>query len=251
MEKYEVSKEQIKALVDDLLNEKEEANVRKNIEAALGQATNTVDNLTAELATKNAELVAASEAAADSESKIKELTTELEAAKVALTTKDEELASVKTEIEEMKKDRAAELRIAELKDAGVANTNHETQSAKVREMSDEEFASYKDELISIRAAVVAELEKARAAEVEANAKAEEEAKLAAEAAKKAAAEAVAYANSNTDDKGEETGTPPANITPGQAAMASLNMEYIPSADITKKFQELGRSLAKRMLKKED
>lgn len=247
MEKYEVSKEQIKALVDDLLNEKEEANIRKNIEAALGQATNTVDNLTAELATKNAELISASEAATDLESKIAEITTKLEAATVALTTKDEELTSVKKEIEEMKKDRATEIRMVALKDAGVANANNETQSAKVREMSDEEFASYKDELISIRAAVVAELEKAKAAEAEAIAKAEEEAKLAAEAAAKVAA----ASNKDNNDGKSEDGTPPANVNPGQAAMASLNMEFIPSADITKKFQELGKSMAKRMLKKED
>lgn len=261
MEKYEVSKEQIKALVDEMLNEKEEANVRKNIEDALEQATNTIDQLTTELEGKNTELSTISETASEYESKVEELTTELEAAREELKSKDEELASTNQKLEDMLKDRAAELRMAELEDAGVVNSDREAQTAKVREMSDEDFASYRDELVSIRKAVLAELEKARE-KAEADAKAEEEAKKAEEKAKEDKAKETTAADeadketaseegTETASEDEEESTAPANITPGQAAMASLNMEYIPKADVVEKYRNLGAAMAKRMLKKDD
>ena len=264
MEKYEVTKEQIAALVTEMLNEKEEAKVRKNIEGALEQAATTVEELTSELEVKNTEVLAATEAASETESKIQELTSALEAAQIDLTSKDEALASANQTLEDMNKDRAAEGRMVELEDAGVVTSDKESQTAKIREMSIEDFASYRDELVSIRAAVVAELEKAHKA-VEADAKAEEEAKAEekAKADKDKSADDTAAKEADKDtasDKEEDTesaseegeeSTSPANITPGQAAMASLNMEYMPSADVTEKYAAFGEQMAKRMLKKED
>ena len=66
-------------------------------------------------------------------------------------------------------------RMAELEEAGVARKDKEAQTTKVREMSDEDFTSYKEELISIREAVLTELEETKAASEEEEVK-EEEAK---------------------------------------------------------------------------
>ena len=177
----------------------------------------------------------------------------------------------------MKKDRAAEVRMADLEDAGVARSDRDSQVTKVREMTDEDFASYKDELVSIREAVVAELEKARN-EAEANAKAEEEAAdKAAEEAKKANPfvkkedmedeeedpkkkkgkkkekcsdeDASEDAEDSEEASEEKEATVPAHITPGQAAMASLNMEYIPSEDLMSKYAKIGEAMAEEFKKK--
>jgi len=251
------------------LKDKEEATVRKNVENALNKATKSVEDLTETLEAKTSELEESAAANTEQESKIQELTTELEAAQEELKNKDEELASTVQTLEDMTKDRAAEDRMAELEDAGVVHSDTETQTAKVREMSDEDFASYKDELVSIRAAVVSELAKASET-AEADAKAEEEAKKVAEEAKKAedekaAAEKADADAENADDEtaseeeedeesaseDDEESTVPANINPAQAAMASLNMEYIPSADVVKKYTDLGAAMAKRMQTKKE
>jgi membrane protein involved in colicin uptake len=142
--------------------------------------------------------------------------------------------------------------------------------AKVREMSDEDFASYKEELVSIRAAVVSELEKARE-KAEADAKAEEEAakkaaeeaknagkdsekevkKAAEEAAKKAAEEAAKAAAEGEEAASEEESVIPAQITPGQATAAALNMEYIPGEDVMAKYAKLGQAMAAKWKKSEE
>ena len=58
-----------------------------------------------------------------------------------------------------------------------------------------------------------------------------------EAAEKAAAE------------GNNNGTPPANIDPGNAIAAALNMEFAPSADMVDKYAKLGKAMAESMKKK--
>jgi hypothetical protein len=109
----------------------------------------------------------------------------------------------------------------------------EAQTAKVREMSDEEFAAYKAERIELRESVMRELEEAR--------KAEEEA---------------AKNNSNSDEGGTEaasqgnkakgTTTPPAQIAPGQAMAAAMNFEHKPSDDMLSKYADMGKAMAASM-----
>ena len=258
-------KAQVQQMVDELFSEKEEVKIREKTEATLKKSAETISELTLTLEEKTAEASDLEVKLSDSEAKIQELETELEAAGKELETSKEQIVKVEKEIEDMKKDRAAEQRMAELEDAGVAHSDRETQTVKVKEMTDEDFASYRDELVSIREAVVAELEKAREEKAEADAKAEEKAAEEAEEKKeekadeekaeekeeaeeeKAEEEAEEKA---AEEKKEEDTTAPAEITPGQAAMASLNMEYIPSPDLVDKYKKLGEAMAK-MWKKED
>ncbi len=248
MEKKELY-EQVAKVVEDLFNDKEEAKIRERTEAELQKAASSISDLTSALEEKNAEVVEYEEKVSESTSRIQELESELEAAKTGLETANEKFSTSEQALEDMKKDRAAELRIAELEDAGVARSDRDSQINKVREMTEEDFASYKDELVSIREAVVAELKNTRK-QVDADAKAEEEA--AEEAAKTEAEEKKEEKAEKAEEKKEEEAseeeketTEPAEITPGQAAMASLNMEYMPSEDLMGKYAKLGEAMAKR------
>lgn len=258
MEKDDL-KTQVAALVDDLFNEKEETEIREQTKVELEKAASTISELTSALEVKNTEFSDMEDKLTASETRVTELESELEAAKKELETANEKLGEVEQTLEGIRKDRAAEIRLAELKDAGVARSDKENQMVKVKEMSDEEFASYKNELVSIREAVLAELEASKA---EADAKAEAEAEQAKKKAEedklnKEKIEASNKENENkeVDEENDETasgdeGTPPAQVTPGQAAMASLNMEYIPSDDVVSKYAKLGEAMAARFKKSE-
>lgn len=244
-------KTQVQKLVADIWQEKEEADIRKSTEEALEESANTISELTSSLEAKTEEVASMEDKLSESESAKKELEEQLEAANKELTETKDELASITQEIEDMKKDRAAENRMAELEDAGVANTDREAQTAKVREMTDEDFASYKEELVSIRQSVIAELDRAKA---EADAKAEEEAKKAKEAeeAKEEAEEKEEGSEEGEEEASEEKEVPaPAEINATQAAQAALNVESaIPSADVKSKYEDLGRAMASAWTKSE-
>lgn len=258
-------KKQVADVVANLFNEKEEAEIRKNTEAELQKSATSISELTSALEDKNAEVAAFEEKTSENETRIQELESELEAAKTELETASTELTETKQALEDMKKDRAAEVRINELEDAGVARSDRDSQMTKVREMTDEEFASYKDELVSIREAVLAELEEARASQqAEADAKAEEEAankaaegetesEEASEESEESKEEEASEESENTEEENasEEETVMPAEISPGQAAMASLNLEYIPSDDTVAKYADLGKAMAARFLKSDD
>jgi chromosome segregation ATPase len=268
---------QVATVVESLFNEKEEAEIRRRTEEELKKASSSISDLVAALENKNSEVSEYEEKLSANDVRIKELSSELEAAKKELETANTNLAETVKILDDMKKDRAAEQRMAELEGAGVIRSDRDSQTAKVREMTDEDFASYKDELVSIRQAVVAELEKART-DAETDAKAEEE------AAKKAAEEEEAKkAMKKKDEEDEEemdpkTGKPmffkkkkekcaedssedaskkdeeeiiPVQIPMGQVAQASLNMEYLPSEDLKAKYSKLGQAMAARWNKKEE
>lgn len=253
MDRVEDLKTQVQLMVAEIFSAKEEEAIRKSTEEALQESATTIADLTSSLETKTDEVASLEEKLSESESAKKELEEQLEAANEELTKKGEELASITQEIEDMKKDRAAENRMAELEDAGVANTDREAQTAKVREMTDEDFASYKDELVSIRESVIAELDRAKA---EADAKAEEEAKKAEEEA--AQAEETDEGEKAAAEEGEESASEeeteekpaPAEIAPGLAAQAALNLETVPSADVKSKYEDLGRAMASAWTKSE-
>jgi hypothetical protein len=111
-------------------------------------------------------------------------------------------------------------------------------------MSDEEFATYKDELISLRKSVEAEL--AHSAEEIDKAKQEEGAKKAAEAAAAAASAAAETADNDSD----AVDTPPPQVDPKKALSAALNMEVVVSDDLLSKYAKLGAAMAKTMVKDE-
>lgn len=232
-------KKDVEVLIKAIFSEKEEAAMKQKTEEALQTSASTIDELTTALEEKSADLLVKEETVATLNKTVEELKSGLEAAKLETSTVAEKLAGVEAELEKMCKDKATEVRMAELETAGIVRKDKESQAAKVREMSDEEFASYRDELVSIREAVLSEME---AAKKEADEKAtaaatEAEAKLKEEEAKKAAASA---ANSSTQDAGSP---PPAHIDPSKAVSAALNLETFPSDDVKAKYNKLGHAMA--------
>jgi chromosome segregation ATPase len=222
MDKKEL-KTQVQEIVDELFSAKEEADIRKNTEKELEKSATMISDLTKSLEDKNSEVSELEEKISESDSRIAELESELEAAKnqvsekeeelskrdKSLTKKDEEIAAVNHKLEEINKDKVAEKRMTDLEEAGVANSDQEFQVAKVREMTDEEFASYKEELTAIRQAIVDELKKAGKSEED-----NEEKKRKVEAEK-------------------------------NKSQASLNMEYEFEEEAAKKWNELGAAMAER------
>ena len=243
MEKKELEK-QVAAVVAELFDKKEETEIRKSTEIELRKAASSISDLTTELETKNGEVADLQSKLTEEETRGQELTSELEVARKDLEASNEKIGKVETEIQGMKKDRLQETRMGDLEDAGVVNSDKEGQSVKVREMTDEDFASYRSDLVSIREAVIAELAKA-GEDAKTDAKAEEDAAKLAEAAKKEDKDL----EEDSDNKDGEV-TPPAKITPGQAVMASLNLENRPDASILAKYADLGKAMADRWTKSE-
>lgn len=164
-------KTQVQTLVDEIFSAKEQAEIRKNTEKALDESARVVNDLKTALEKKNTEVSELTEKSGKYAAQIEDTQSKLEAAETALTEKAEELAkkedefqkkcdelaTVQTVIDGMKKDQAADVRMKELEKASVAHTDRETQKIKIREMDDAAFAAYKEELVSIRQAVIDEL----------------------------------------------------------------------------------------------
>ena len=231
-------KQEIKAMVDSFFSEKEEADVRQKTEEALQRSAESINELTVALEDKTSEVDELASKIEELEAKNAELTTELEAAQSEKASADEKLTEALTSIEEMKKDKAAEVRMAELDAEGVAGDKAALE-AKVREMTDEEFASYKEERVELRKAVLAELEAAKENETGTES-AEEE--VPEEPATEQAAEEVAE---------EEVETPPADVNSQHAVSAALNFETVPSKDVMARYAEMGKAMAESMVGKKD
>jgi chromosome segregation ATPase len=230
----------VKSMVESIFAEKEKAEQISKTEKALNESATVIDKLNNTLEeTQNAfetfkessaeELETtkeeASKAIAEKETKISELSEELEAAQKKAEEAESELASVKEELENIKKDRITETRMQELTEAKVVMANAvDTQAAKVREMTDEEFASYKDERVALRKSVEEELA-ANSNSTDNNASGEENA-----------------------SEEEEEETPAADIPMGQAIHASLNMETQASSSMISKYKDLGKAMADAMSK---
>lgn len=75
---------------------------------------------------------------------------------------EERAATAETELAKIALDRRLELRVTELAEAKVLKSGEkaDAQKAKIREMSDEDFSAYKDELVDLRLAVEASLKEA-------------------------------------------------------------------------------------------
>lgn len=234
-------KKDVEVLVAEIFSQKEEAKQRERTEDALQKSAEAIADLTTALEERNADAEKANSKIDDQESTIEDLNSELEAAKKEITKSTDKLAETEKTIEEMKKDKAAELRMSELTEAGVALSDKEAQAAKIREMDDESFTSYKEELVSLRKAVEAELAKAgeESASEEEETTPEEEAEEAAEEN-----DEEVPAEEEAEEAAEET--PPANVDPDTAIAGALNLEVMPSDDILAKYNEMGKAMAKRM-----
>lgn len=240
-------KKDVEGLVAEIFSQKEEVEQRAEAEKALQKSADAISQLTEALEGKNAEGAETATQITDLESKIEELTSELEAAKEQDEEKAKKLTEAENMIEEMKKDKATELRMVELVDAGVALSDKDAQTAKVRDMEDEEFGSYKEELVSLRSAVEAELARAVKPEEEAASEEEtqEEVEETEETAEAEEIEEEAASEEETEEEDSED-TPPAEIDPDTAVAAAMNMEVMPSDNVLAKYAKLGEAMAKRM-----
>lgn len=234
--------EDIKSVVARIFSEKEESEKVAQTEEALREAADTIAELTDTLEKRNEELSSGEEKIKEIEEQNLMAESELEAARKEAEDLKKKLEETEASLEEIKKDRLAEIRMTEISEAGITASDAESQSAKVRDMSDEEFTAYKQELVSIREAVVAELKKNE--DNKATEKTEEEIAAEEEAKAKAKAEEEAAAAAR-----EAEDTPPANIDPNKAVSAALNLETRPSKDMVAKYAELGKALAEQMKNK--
>ncbi len=238
-------KKDIENMVKDIFSEKEEASQMQATQDALNESAETIEDLTQKLEVSQTELSAANESAkedvAEKDSKISELTTELEAAQAKLEETEASLTASQESLDNMKKDQLAEARMAELQEAKVAMGNDlESQTAKVRELSDEEFANYKADRVELRDAVKKELEAAATvAAEETNTEGEEETATTEEAGEETA---------STE---EEVTTPPAEVATGTAMAAAMNFENKPSDDMVSKYEAMGKAMAASLSPKSD
>jgi|GEM_PF-5788329 len=226
-------KQDIEAIVTEIFSDKERAGQVQKTQDALNESAETIETLTQSLEAKVIELeeanVSSKTLTAEKDTKISELTTELEAAQLKVTELEASLVETKEALESIEKDRVAESRMTELKEEKVAILSDlKTQTAKVKELTDEEFASYKADRVELRNAVSAELEAASKQEPASD---KEEGTSGKETA------------SNKDVK-----TPPAKITPGQSMAAAMNFESKPSDDVLTKYANMGKAMAASMTK---
>lgn len=147
----------VQAEVERSLSSREEAQAREEAESALKEAKETFETLKASIEAKDAKIGEYEEALANldgseptsAEVVANEKTVELE--------KELEEANHRAEVAEaaldtLAREETAAGRMAELAEAGVALDDEaaEAQYAKVRDMSDEDFASYKSELVALK-----------------------------------------------------------------------------------------------------
>lgn len=147
----------VQAEVERQLSSREEADARHEAEDALREARETFETLKASLEAKDAKIseyeealsnldsseptdaeVAANEKVVELETAIEELTRRAEVAEAALDT--------------IAREETAAGRMAELEEAGVSLEDDaaKAQYAKIRNLSDEDFQSYKSELIALK-----------------------------------------------------------------------------------------------------
>ena len=229
-------KENIEEIVDGIFKEREEAEMNKETEAALLQAATTITQLTASLEAKDVEKESAVAILQDTVSaleaqlnEIAEAKKALEDEKIQLTNEKTELIAraekAETEISNMKKDQMAAARLQDLVVSGVSSTDKASQLLKIREMSDEDFVSYKTELVSIKDSIMAQLQAA-------------------------SNNTDTHTEVITDDTTatiEEAASDKRNLDPGQAIAAALNMEIKPNEDLVTKYRALGSELAKNII----
>ena len=158
----EVNKDEFNAIVqaevERLLSSREESQAREEAETALKEAKETFETLRAYLEAKDAKLkeyeealaaldggsaptdseVAANETIVELETELKEWKQRAEVSQAALDT--------------LAREEMAAGRMAELSESGVSLDDEAAQAqyAKIREMSDEDFASYKSELVALK-----------------------------------------------------------------------------------------------------
>lgn len=228
-------KKDIAAVVAEIFSQKKESEVRKQTEEALQTSATTIDELTTALETKNTELEVSSTKVSSLEEAQADLEQKLEAAGEEKASVETKLEEATQELEAIAKESTTKARMTELESAGVVRKDSEAQAAKVGDMSDEDFTSYKEELEAVKASIVESMEKAA-----------EEAKTAEEASKEESVSSEEASEEEEAASEEDTVTPPAEVNPAIAAAAAMNLEVASvSDDLAVKYADLGKALAKQ------
>lgn len=241
----QLNKDVIK-IVDDIFTKKEESEMIKATEEALTKSADTINGLSesleakdSELTDKKSEILGLNETVETLQSKIQELEDEKKTFETEKSEFETEKAKIvkraedaESKIQEMEKDKLSETRLSELKEAGVAATNDEAvedQTSKVREMSEEEFSSYKNELVAMREAIIAEL---KASEKE-------------DPTKTGDGETGDKEEKEESEEDDETAAADSGtaISPMHTVAAALNLEIMPNKGIMTKYKELGDQMA--------
>lgn len=159
--------EQVKKIMDEIFSHQEDKEKKDRIEAALLESASTIETLRSDIAAFKAKI------------------SEMEEVIKASQDKEASLTSEHASLTEKFQDAIACIRTNDLATAGVL-MNKDAQTEKVKKMSDEEFAAYKEELVAIRTAALEEASsKVKADKEEEDAKAAEEQKAKDEAAARA------------------------------------------------------------------
>jgi chromosome segregation ATPase len=251
----------VKSIVDGIFKQKEEVAMRKEIEDALDKSANKINELVETLEAKDTEMSKLEDQVGELEGTIAELSDKvgelekekenLEKEKSDFEAEKEELVKqaeeVKTELDNIKKDQLAQARFNELKEAGVAATDEkavEDQIAKIREMEDEVFETYKEERVELRKSIVAELEASSKEDKESEEEeaSEEEGKETNSEEEEASEDTTAELEENEEEAAADSEE---SIDPMKAVAAMLNMEITPKKEMRDKYLELGKELAKR------
>jgi chromosome segregation ATPase len=257
----------IQEAVDKVFKQKEEAEMRKEVEEALIASAKTIDELTTSLESKDEEISgfgAKLEALNETIEELTETVKELEEGKANLEKEKEKLENEKSEIveraenaekelDDMKKDLLIQARFEELKQAGVAATsNEEEQLSKIRDMSDEEFSVYKEERVTLRESIIAELDKSdeAASEEEVNTEvSEEEQENSSE--EEETLEETEEGTTEVVEEEEAAAESEESIDPMRAMAAALNMEITPDADMLSRYRKLGEQMATNVSRSKD
>lgn len=226
-------KDQIEKVVTAIFASKEEDTKRKKTEDALHASADKLSALqleldgivkanqeqASEIATLLESLKSIQEEKAALEVKFQE---ELQKAEEAKASVESEFEKLNLEYSTLKTEILADKRMVELEKDGVVREQASLQRDRVKNMSDEDFISYKDELVAVKTQVIAALvAKTEASKTE-----------------------VVDTGIVVDEV-----VPPANVDATQSVQAALNLESTPSQDLISKYKALGNALAESITKK--
>lgn len=241
----------VKSIIDGIFSEKEEEARQRMTEEAITKSTATINDLTQALegqketysaleikyneclelsAEQEAKLTTIGSEKQQIETELATIKAELEQTKTTFaefTTSTEaglkELSELKAAMAEIESQKTAEARYVILEEAGVSYKDKDKQLAKIKDMTEEAFESYKEELLAIKEALT----------VTPVVPSDEEAAAAAELAAKEGKVALA------------------NIDKRVMLTAALNNELKVQEDLMVKYQKLGQAMAASIKKDRD
>jgi len=218
----DVLKKDIESMVAEIFSEKEDVAKKRLTEEALEKSAKVVTDLTDSVVEKDNTITDLETKISDVEAILTENSETIEAKKAKVVELEKQIEEVTTKLSaselkvvEMEKDTAADVRVAELKESKVNSTDQSTQFKKVREMSDDEFASYKKELIDLRKSIKEEL---------------------------ASEENSTVSDDNIDNNNETIVTPDMDIDSKNSEQAALNLET-DTNDVVSDYTDLGKAMA--------